>query len=86
MFFYIYKEDNGLSDEWKREKSPEEKQRWPDNISLLENLNDWLLHLNLPSWEGMKGCVTGRGAVRSEMILLLLGKVVSVGFEWLFLS
>ena len=33
----------------------------------------------------MKGCVTGRGAVRSEMILLLLGKVVSVGFEWLFL-
>ena len=33
----------------------------------------------------MKGCVTGRGAVRSEMILLLLGKVVSVSFEWLFL-
>ena len=41
--------------------------------------------LVFPSREGIKGCVTVRGAAGVEMILLLFGEEVSVSFRWMFL-
>ena len=38
-----------------------------------------------PSREGIKGCVTVRGAVWDEMFLLLFGDVVFLGFGWMLL-
>ena len=36
-----------------------------------------------PSREGIKGCVTVKGAGWDEVFLLLVGEVVFLGFRWL---
>ena len=38
-----------------------------------------------PSREGIEGCVTVKGSAGAEMILLLFGDVVFLGFGWLLL-
>ena len=48
--------------------------------------NEWFVVWGgFPSREGIKGCVTVRGADWDEMILLLFGEEVSVGFGRLLL-
>ena len=41
--------------------------------------------VGFPSREGIKGCVTVRGAGWDEVFLLLFGEVVFLGFGWLLL-
>ena len=45
--------------------------------------NGWVVWGGFPSREGIKGCVMERGAGWVEMILLLFGDVVFLGFGWL---
>ena len=45
--------------------------------------NGWVVWGGFPSREGIKGCVTVRGAVWAEVILLLFGEEVFLCFGWL---
>jgi len=48
--------------------------------------NEWVVVWRISLSRGDEGVCYGERRSKARDILLLLGKVVSVGFEWLFLS
>ena len=47
--------------------------------------NDWVVVWRISLLRGDEGVCYGERRSKAKDVLLLLGKVVSVGFEWLFL-